>query len=228
MGVAHTAIQEPREAAEAFKQALRVFSRFRFPFQYALTKNNLGLAYAQLGDASSLRRAVVACEDALRVLDVRLHREEWEQAYRNLELAEKALAEAGEGGTRAEHFARLAAEEEGEALLGLMRERLSELTQLPEPRRREALAELDHAILALPDEASSKVTTAWLQVLMELPQEQFQAGLAARMAVHGALDEGARRRAADILDRTIQDELLAPQRIRVRDTLYEMGYERPV
>ena len=227
MGVAYTGINEPQKAIEAFEAALRVFTRPRFPFQYALTKSNLGLAYAQMGGQQALRRSVVASEDALRMLDVRMHREQWQQAYRNLELVEKALEDSGEQGTRAEHFARLAAEEEDEALLGLFRERLSEYTFLPEPRRTEVLAELDHAILSLPDAGAQKVTTAWLNVLMELPHEQFAAGLQARMAVHNTFDEAGRRRAAEILDHTIQNELLAPQRIRVRDTLAEMGYARP-
>jgi hypothetical protein len=41
------------------------------------------------------------------------------------------------------------------------------------------------------------------------------------------LDAPGEARARRILDHAIQNELLAPQRIRVRDTLYEMGYERP-
>lgn len=227
LGVAYTAVGDPRKAIDAFTEALRVFTRHRWPFQHALTKNNLGLAHAQIGDPPSLRHAVAAYEDALRLLDVRMHREQWEQAYRNLELAEKALKDAGEGGTRAQHFAQLAAEAQGEALLNLMRERLLDFTTQPEPRRTEALAELDHAVLALPDDAAQKVTNAWMSVLMELPHDQFLAGLRARMVVHGSLDEEARSRAATILEASIGNELLAPQRIRVRDTLEEMGYERP-
>ncbi|MFN2388968.1 MAG: tetratricopeptide repeat protein [Actinomycetota bacterium] len=228
IGVAYTGIDEPGKAIAAFTDALRVFSRHRWPFQHALTKNNLGLAHAQIGDVPSLRRAVAAYEDALQVLDVRLHREQWEQAYGNLQLAEQALEQAGEKGTRAEHFARLAAEEEGdETLLDLLRERLRDRTVLPEPQRTQALGELDHAILGLDEDAATKVSAAWLNVLMELPHDQFVAGLAARMAVHRSIDDAARERAIRILDRVIGEELLAPQRIRVRDTLYEMGYERP-
>lgn len=226
MGVAYTAISEPAKAVESFGRALQVFTRARFPFQHALAKNNLGLAYAQVGDLGSLRRAVVAFEDALRVLDVRLQREQWEQAYNNLQLAERALEERGEKASRTEHFVRVAAEE-GTGVEAALRDRVTEATILPEPRRTQALGELDVAILSLPDDDAARLTSAWLNILMELPHEQFAAGLSARMAVHASLDEQAEARARRILDGAIGNELLAPQRIRVRDTLYQMGYERP-
>lgn len=227
LGVAYTATEDAHLAVDAFTAALRVFTRHRWPFQYALAKNNLGLSFAQMGDVSSLRRAVVAFEDALQVLDSRIHREQWERAYQNLQLAEKGLEEAGEKGSRPEHFARLAAEEKGDALLMLLRERLMDYTTLPEPRRTRALGDFDLAVVHLPESDAVRVTAAWLQVLMELPQEQFLAGLTARMLVHDSLDGPLKEQASAILDRTIREELLAPQRIRVRDTLYAMGYERP-
>lgn len=227
IGVAYTAIEEPGRAVAAFKESLRVFTRPRFPFQYALAKNNLGLANAQLGDLASLRRAVAAFEDSLRVLDVRLQREQWEQVYRNLELAENALKEIGEGATRAEHFMRMAAEEDDDTLVALMRDRLLEFTVLPDPRRVDALAELDRATLGLNEDAARRLTRVWLDVLMELPQEQFEAGLRARMAVHESLPAEQQERAVAVLDHAIQGGLLAPQRIRVRDTLAGLGYERP-
>lgn len=227
LGVAYTGIGEPEKAAEAFRQALRVYTRLRFPFQYALAKNNLALANIQIGGVQALRQAVVACEDAIMVLDIRMHRQQWEQVYRNLELAEKGLKELEQEGTRAQHFARLLADEVDDAMVQAFRERLAEYTMFPEPRRLQALAELDLAILSLPDESAQKLTNAWLTVLMELPHEQFLAGLQGRMAAHGTLDAEASERATRILDYTIQNELLAPQRIRVRDTLYSIGYRRP-
>lgn len=227
LGVAYTGIGEAEKAASAFRQALRVYSRHRFPFQYALAKNNLALANIQMGTPQTLRRAVAACEDAIMVLDIRIHREQWEQVYRNLELAEKGLAELGQKGTRTQHFVRLLAEEPDDVVLQSFRERLSEYTLLPDPRRLQALAGLDLAILELPEEAAQKLTNAWLTVLMELPHEQFLAGLEGRMAAHAALAEQDVAGAVQILDYTIQNELLAPQRIRVRDTLYSIGYRRP-
>jgi len=227
LGVTYTGIGEPLKAIAAFTDALKVFTRHRWPFQYALCKNNLGLSHAQIGDPRSLRHAVAAYEDALRVLDVRLNREQWEQAFRNLELAEQALKDAGETGTRAQHFAQIAGEADGEALVELLRERLMDLTTQPEPVRTEVLAELDRAVLELSDQDAEKVTAVWMNVLMELPHEQFLAGLKARMLVHDSLDEQARIRAANVLEGAIGDQLLAPQRIRVRDALEEMGYDRP-
>lgn len=227
LGSALTAVRRPQEAVDAFKQALRIFTRPRFPFQYALSKNNLGLAYAQIGSAPALRRAVVCFEDALRVLDVRLHQAQWEQAYRNLGLAETALAEAGEQGTRCEHFARMLAESPQDEVMGLLRERLQELTGLPEPQRTERLAELDLALVGVDDGALERLTAAWLDVLMELPQPGFAAGLKARMVALDHLDQKARARAARVMDALISDRLLAPQRIRVRDTLNALGYTRP-
>ncbi len=228
LGVALTALGQGRRAARAFTNALRVFTRQRYPFQYALAKNNLGLAWAQVGDVTGSRRAVAAYEDALRILDVRVHRSQWEQAYRNLELAEQALADLGRRASRAEHFAALVAELGPDERLGVMRERVTELLGLPEPRRSEALAELDLAALRLPGGGARAVTAAWLTVLMELPNDLLLAGLRSRLAAHDHLG-GARERqaAAEVLDETIQSELLAPQRIRVRDTLEMMGYERP-
>lgn len=227
LGVAYTAIAEPEEAAEAFRDALRVYTRHRFPFQYALAKNNLGLANLQIGGPTALRRAVAACEDAIMVLDMRLHREQWEQVFRNLELAEKGLKDLGQEGTRMHHFVRLLAEESEEVAVQSLRERLADYTLLPDPRRVQALAELDLAMLQLPEDQAQRLTNAWLTVLMELPHEQFLAGLHGRMAAHEALDQPSRELAARILDHTIQNELLAPQRIRVRDTLYSIGYRRP-
>ncbi|MGI8426987.1 MAG: tetratricopeptide repeat protein [Actinomycetota bacterium] len=227
LGVAYTAVGQPEKAAESFSHALRVYSRARWPFQYALAKNNVGLANIQIGDTMSLRRAVASCEEAIMVLDVRMHREQWEQVFKNLELAEKGLKELGQQGTRSEHFARLLGEEDDQAMVQRLRERLADYTTLPDPRRVEALAELDLAMLDLPDEQASRLTNSWLSILMELPHEQFLAGLQARMIAHGTLGDEARDRAGRLLDNTIQNELLAPQRIRVRDTLYSIGYERP-
>ncbi|MGH2692526.1 MAG: tetratricopeptide repeat protein [Actinomycetota bacterium] len=226
MGTAFTAIDAPAKAANAFEQALRVYTRHRWPFQYALTKNNLGLAYAQIGGVSALRKAVAAYEDGLRLLDLRLHREQWEQVYRNLDLAEAALRDLGEDRTRMEHFVLLLGEEEGEALTNRMRERIEEYASTPEPRRTETLAEISAVTLALPDEEARKVTGAWLRVLMELPNELFVAGLSGWMRAYERLDPAGRERASEIIDWTMSNELLAPQRIRVRDSLYEMGWLR--
>ncbi|HVM00996.1 MAG TPA: tetratricopeptide repeat protein [Egibacteraceae bacterium] len=227
-GVSLTALGEGRQAAGAFEAALGVFTRQRYPFPHALAKNNLGLAYAQLGDVTSLRRALAAYSDAVRLLDPRLHRPQWEQTYRNLELAESALEAQGLKATRTEHFVALLAEVDDRERLALLRRRLLDLLGQPDKQRDEQLAELDLAVLRLDEQAGKQVTATWLEVLMELPDDLLIAGLKARMNALAHLDDDEEReQAAETLERVISSELLAPQRIRVRDMLETMGYERP-
>lgn len=227
LGVSLTALEESQRAAEAFGQSMRVFSRHRYPFQFALAKNNAGLAWSQLGDATSLRRAVAAYEDALRVLDVRMHREQWEQVYRNLELAESALADQGHDVSRAEHFVAMLADLDEDERMELLRERMMQIFELPESQRDQSLGELDIATLHLDYDSARRITGAWLNVLMELPNDMLVAALRARIGAQNYFEDERRKEAAEILDRTVQEELLSPQRIRVRDTLELMGYERP-
>lgn len=227
-GVSHSALGDSQRAVEAFQAALGVFSRQSYPFPHALAKNNLGLAYAQAGDVTSLRRALASYSDALRVFDPRMHREQWEQSYRNMEMVESALAEADEQRTRTEHFAILLSEVDHAERHLLLRRRLMDNLALPDRQRDEALAELDVATLQLDEDAARTITAAWLDVLMELPDEMLMAGLQARMAAHEHLPtDEEREAAAQLLEYAISNELLAPQRIRVRDTLETMGYERP-
>jgi tetratricopeptide (TPR) repeat protein len=226
-GGALTGLGRFPEAVEAFHLALKVFTRPRYPFHHALAMNNLGLAYAKLADRSSLRRAVTAFEGALWVLDVRLHRQVYEEAYRNLHIAESALKELGETGGRADYFARVLAESPDAERLELLRERIEYFLHLPEPSRSEELAELDRAVLALDERGAWRVTATWLNVLMELPNDALVTALHARLVAHEALDPEARMQADWMLDMVITQELLAPQRMRVRDTLSMLGHERP-
>lgn len=227
-GVSLTALGDGRKAAGAFEASLGVFTQQRYPFPHALAKNNLGLAYAQLDDVTSLRRALAAYSDALRVLDPRLHRPQWEQTYRNLELAESALEQQGMTGTRTEHFVALVADVDADERLGLLRRRLLDLLALPEKQRDEQLTELSVAVLYLDEKTARQVTATWLEVLMELPDEMVIPALRARMNAQAYLStDEERRQAAEVMEHVISNELLAPQRIRVRDTLEAMGYERP-
>lgn len=228
LGVALSAIGHGEPAAEAFAAALGVFTRQRYPFQYALAKNNYGLAWAQVGGVQPLRRALTSYEDALRVLDVRMHRPQWEQAYRNLEMAESALAEADAPRSRAEHFAALVGGLADETeRVAVLRERMETLFELPDKQRDDGLAELSLAALGLPEEELGRFTAAWLHVLMELPNDNLVQGLRARLSAHAAVDAETAQLADRVLDRTVQEELLSPQRMRVRDTLEMLGWERP-
>lgn len=227
-GSARTAVEQPGEAAQDFAAALRVFTRQRYPFQYALAKNNYGLANAQRGDVTSLRRAVVAYEDALGTLDVRLHRAQWQQAFQNLELVEAALAEAGEDLSRPEHYAWLLTEVDREEALELLRARLTPLVGLPERTRLDTLTELATALSRLPVDRMGAALGPWVTVLMELPDVMLTAGLQAWMSAERDVGDPARRdEIATAMDQTIQEELLAPQRMRVRDALEALGWERP-
>jgi hypothetical protein len=109
----------------------------------------------------------------------------------------------------------------------MLRDRFEYFLRLPEPGRSEELAELDRSVLALDERGAWRVTATWLNVLMELPNEALVAGLQARLAAHEALDPHARQNADWMLDTVITQELLAPQRMRVRDTLSMLGHERP-
>lgn len=228
LGVALSAANQPERAAEAFAASLRSFTRQRYPFQFALAKNNYGLAWAQAGGIVPLRRAVASYEDALRVFDVRVHRTQWEQVYRNLEMAESALADLGAQASRAEHFAALiGALEDEEERTRVLRERLEVYFELPDKQRDDALGELSMAALGLDEEALARFTAAWLNVLMELPNDNLVQGLRARLTAQAAADTETARAANEVLDHTIQHQLLSPQRMRVRDTLEMMGWERP-
>lgn len=228
LGVALSAANQPERAAEAFAASLRSFTRQRYPFQFALAKNNYGLAWAQMGGIVPLRRAVASYEDALRVFDVRVHRTQWEQVYRNLEMAESALADLGAEASRAGHFAALlGALEDEEERTRVLRERLEVYFDLPDKQRDDALGELSMAALGLDEEALARFTAAWLNVLMELPNDNLVQGLRARLTAQAAADTETARTANEVLDQTIQHQLLSPQRMRVRDTLEMLGWERP-
>lgn len=221
------------DAVVAFSEALTVFTRSAFPYQYALAKNNLGQALAGLGtDAGEgglpdLRWALACFEDAIGVLDPRLHVAEWRQAYANLQRVEGQLAALTPGMTRADHFAALLAGCSTEDRTSLVRERLTRLLVLPEPQRHSALTELALASARLGYEPALGVAMAELAVLMELPPEGLDAGLRARFEAHSRMPDDAREEADRALDQAIGDALGGPQRIVVRDFLYSMGWERP-
>ncbi|CAN5396812.1 hypothetical protein BH23ACT9_BH23ACT9_15580 [soil metagenome] len=226
LGVSLTALADPAAAVASFRRALQVFTRTRHPFQHALASNNLGLAWAQVGGPTGLRHAVVAFGDAVSVLDSRVHRPLWSQAYSNLEATETALAAAGHAATRATHLVTLLAELEEAERTDLVREQLTRLLALPDPRRGEALTELELAALQLPERDAVAVTATRLAVLLELPDAQLLVGLQSVMAARSHLDESALDDAEWVLDQAISGGMLAPQRIRVRDHLAALGHER--
>ena len=215
------------EAVQAFSESLTVFTRTAFPFQYALDKHNLGLAYASLGGAANLRRALACFEDAVAMLDTRVHADAWRQAYASLERTEKELDGLFPGMGRADHFAALVGGTRRDDRAGLIRERLVRLLELPEPTRRSALAELALASARLGGARARAVIEAELGALMELPNEHLETALRARLEAHARLAEPEREEADRALDAAIGEALQGPQRIFVRDFLYSLDWERP-
>jgi tetratricopeptide (TPR) repeat protein len=222
------------DATYSIGDALTVFTRSGFPYQFALGKHNLGLALLRRanepgrdGDLLDLRWALACFEETVAILEPRVYRTEWQQGYSNLERAQAELAGRGAPASRAEHFAALLAEANGDVRMQLLRERLTRFFLLPEPQQHNSLVELDLAIAQLGYEAARVLITAELEIMMELPRTELHAGLHARFDAHCLLAEAAREEADRGLDQAIGDALGGPQRMYVRDFLYALGWERP-
>ncbi|HHC09020.1 MAG TPA: tetratricopeptide repeat protein [Actinobacteria bacterium] len=216
------------EARRVLTEALGVFRRVEFPFQYAVVKHNLGLTHLEEAEpsATSLRSAVAAFEDALAVFDPRVHRDLWGAARANLERAMLLLAERGEAMTPEQHFARLLAAVGQPERDRLLRERLGRLLALPEVARDGLVARLDRALVELEPPSLDELAEAWIRVLMEQPHDHVMAALRARVANLDALEPEARRRAAWAVDRAV-GSLEVIQRVRIRELLASLGFERP-
>ncbi|CAN5849922.1 hypothetical protein BH23ACT1_BH23ACT1_11750 [soil metagenome] len=238
IGVTYTALAARRpqerarflaEAIAAFQESLSVFMRTAFPFQHALVKYNLGLAWSNRGGLTNLRRALACFEDAVALFDSRVHADAWRQSYSSLERTEKELEVMAPGLTRADHFAGLLAVVDVDERRWLTQERLTRMLALPvENRRRSALTELALASARLPYEEALAVMDAELSILIELPPEHLEPGLRARFEANRRLETEEARECADrALDQAVGDALQGPQRISVRDFLYSLGWERP-
>ena len=216
-----------REAIDAFTESLTVFTRQAFPYQHALAKHNQGLAWAGLGGEGNLRRALACFEDAVSMLDPRLHGEAWQQAYASLSRVEKELEQSFPGMTRATHLVALVAGAKPDEQRSLLRERLTGVLAVPDPRRRSALTELALASAQLDPDRAQAFMEAELGVLMEVPPEGLDAALRARLDAHRHLGPEGQERADRALDAAIGAALGGPQRVHVRDFLYSLGWERP-
>jgi tetratricopeptide (TPR) repeat protein len=221
-------------AARAIEEALTIFTRAGFPYQYALAKNNLGLALSRRArlpghenDFLRLRWALASFEDTVAVLDPRVYRTEWQQGYTNLEQAQDELDARGPTLSRAEHFAALLAASASDVRAQMLRERLTRLLMLPEPKRHTSLVELAAASARADYETVRAHVAAEIGILMELPRPDLHDGLRARYEAHRLLDGTDRETADRGLDQAIGDALVGPQKIYVRDFLYALGWERP-
>ncbi|MDE0805750.1 MAG: hypothetical protein OSA99_20800, partial [Acidimicrobiales bacterium] len=215
-----------RRAVRAFEESLAFFTRTGFPYQHSLAKHNLGRALLGLGGEGSALSALVAVEDAVAVLDPRIHRTEWEHALASLGEIETALAEVHPGVSRRGLFVVLFESSDRDERAALLVNRLTRVLALPPDARHSALRELAAASLRATDDGLAYIGIE-LTVLTELPNEHLESALRARLAAHGELD-GERREAADrALDQAVGDALNGPQRVFVRDFLAANGFERP-
>lgn len=214
-------------ARSAFNESLTVFSRSDFPFQHALTKYNLGVADRGLATTLDLRRALACFEDALAMLDPRLHAEAWRRAYAQLEEVEAALVATGHRGNRPDHFAILVAECDDEERTALVRERLFGILALPGPRRAGALTDWAQALVHLGHSRGRRIIETELEVLVLVPNEALEAVLRAHIEVHELLPVDQKEEADRALDDAVGWALNGPQRVFVRDFLYSLGFVRP-
>lgn len=227
------------EAVVAFRESLTVFTRTGFPYQHALAKYNLGVSQASQAEVAaqqeggggkarlqSLRRALANFEDAIGMLDTRLHAPAWKQAFASLSRVEEQLEADLPGASRAVHFATLVASTSEEERIALVRERVIRILSLPEARRRPLLTEMALASLQV-GARGQLLMEAELKSLMELPPETLDAALRARFDAHCTLDGDRREEADRMLDAAIGGALQGPQRIMTRDFLYSLGWERP-
>ena len=215
------------EAITAFERCLTVFTSVGFPMQHAIAKHNLGHALAGRDDLDSMRRALAYYEDSLNIFDPRFHQQQWQEAFANAEAVEKRLEAAVPGATRADHIATLAGSMSDDERLMFVRQRLVQMERLPKENQLERLTALSYAIVTQPAASFVASLRTMITVLMELPEDLLESALESQLAAHAMLDNHDQRAADFILDEAINALLFGPQRIRVRDMLEDIGWDRP-
>ncbi len=215
------------EAITAFERCLTVFTSVGFPMQHAIAKHNLGHALAGRDDLDSMRRALAYYEDSLNIFDPRFHQQQWQEAFANAEAVEKRLEAAVPGATRADHIATLAGSMSDDERLMFVRQRLVQMERLPKENQLERLTAMSYAIVTQPAASFVASLRTMITVLMELPEDLLESALESQLAAHAMLDNHDQRAADFILDEAINALLFGPQRIRVRDMLEDIGWDRP-
>ena len=215
------------EAITAFERCLTVFTSVGFPMQHAIAKHNLGHALAGRDDLDSMRRALAYYEDSLNIFDPRFHQQQWQEAFANAEAVEKRLDVAVPGATRADHIATLAGSMSDDERLMFIRQRLVQMERLPKENQLERLTAMSYAIVTQPAASFVASLRTMITVLMELPEDLLESALESQLAAHAMLDNHDQRAADFILDEAINALLFGPQRIRVRDMLEDIGWDRP-
>ena len=105
--------------------------------------------------------------------------------------------------------------------------RLLLLEPLPEKHRQERLTAFCHAMVTQEPVSFVATLRTMITVLMELPEAMLESALRSLLRAHSMLDPHAQRAADFVLDEAIQSLLFGPQRIRVRDMLEDIGWDRP-
>lgn len=161
------------------------------------------------------------------MFDPRLHQAHWQEAYRNTEALEARLLDIEPDAARADHIASLAGSMADDERLTFLRHRLLLMEPLPEKHRQERLTEFCYAMVT--QEPASYVATlrTMITVLMELPESVLASALRSLLRAHSMLDPHEQRAADFVLDEAVQSLLFGPQRIRVRDMLEDIGWDRP-
>ena len=82
-------------AIGAFEEGLKVYTKDRFPQDYAMTQNNLGIAYRKFSDdralEDNLNLAIRAYEEALKIYTEKDYPDRHKLVTKNLNRAKKGL-----------------------------------------------------------------------------------------------------------------------------------------
>ena len=224
LGLIHMRADQPMLARDAFSAALTVFTRSTFAFQHAIASFNRGRASELHHD---LRRALVDYESAAQLFDPRLHRNQWHEAATRLADVERRLAATHPGSVRSDHVAQLLAEVDPLMRLGMLRERIGRMTSRAVDVQRGELRQMAEAAIRLGPVVGDALLRATIEVFMELPDDVLHSGLLAQLDAHAQLPELDREAADRRFDTAIQELVMGPQRVRMRDILYDTGWERP-
>lgn len=214
-------------AVEAFQRCLTIFTSVGFPMHHAIAKHNLGHALAERSDIESKQQALAYYEDALNLFDPRIHQAHWSEAFQNADKVEAQLSELVPGSTRADHIASLAGGMGDDERLMFLRQRLIQLERVPEEHRQDRMTAFAYAVINQPATSFVATLQTMITVLMELPESLLESALRSQLRAHGMLDPHDQRAADFVLDEAINARLFGPQRIRVRDILEDIGWDRP-
>ena len=214
----------PLDAADDFTRSLAVFTRQTFPFQFAIASFNRGRAHEQ-GDR--LREALLDYESAAQLFDPRLHRDQWVEAARRLAEVEQRLAADHPGQNRSDHVVALLLEATPSARVAALRNRIGRQRNRAADIQRAELRQLAEAALRVPLADRDVLLRCTIALLMELPDDILRSGLLAQLDALDALPDEDRRDAHLRFDAAIQQLVMGPQRVRMRDILYEAGWDRP-